>query len=165
MLAPTVIRIPIIPAVAQMVRSSSEAPSVEEASVHRLALQDPHRSCVRVREDRLRAVGRVADCVQPRRDVGERLIPGRLDERAASLRADAAQWPQHTLRMMRALRIAIHLGAQEALGDRMVGVPLHTRDTTVRDRDQHRTRIRAIVRARATHDGGTALVGRVTDHG
>ena len=61
MFAPTVMRIPTVPAIEQIVRSSCDAPSVmEEPAVHRRALQQTHRAGVRVRQDRLRTVARRA---------------------------------------------------------------------------------------------------------
>ena len=73
------------------------AEPVEEAAIHRAVLQEPHRSRVGVRDDRLRAVGRSGDRAEPGRDGVERLVPGDALEAAFALPAHASHRVQHAL--------------------------------------------------------------------
>src|SRR5437868_6315405 len=61
---------------------------------------------------------------------------------------------QHAIAVIRALDVAIHLGAQETVGEGMVRISRDTNRFPVLDRHEHRTRVRAIVRASASNDGG-----------
>ena len=56
-------------------------------------------------------------------------------------------------RMVGALEVAIHLGAEEALGERVVRIALDAHGAPVLDRHEHRARVGAVVRAGAAHDG------------
>src|SRR6185437_1994319 len=66
------------------------AQAMEEATIHRRALEQPHRSRVAVRKDRLRAVARPGDRLEALCDLVERLVPRDAREAALALGADAA---------------------------------------------------------------------------
>ena len=51
------------------------AEQMEEALIHRAALDEPHRAGVRIRKNRLRSVCGAGDRAEPARDLVERLVP------------------------------------------------------------------------------------------
>src|SRR5438552_17703202 len=56
--------------------------------------------------------------------------------------------------MVRALDVSVYLGAQKTVRERMFGIAGHTDRFAVLDRHEHRACVRAIVRTRASDDGG-----------
>ncbi len=66
------------------------AEAMEESPVHRRALQQPHRACIAVRQDRLGSVGRLGNRLETRRDLVQRLVPRDAGKAAFAFRADAS---------------------------------------------------------------------------
>jgi hypothetical protein len=95
-----------------------------------------------------------ADVVQPPGDVVQRLVPRRRLEAPLALGAHAPQRRRQPVRMIGALDVAVHLGAQEPLRHRVVGVALHAYGAAVLHVHQHGARVGAVVRAGAAHDAG-----------
>jgi hypothetical protein len=98
---------------------------VEEAHCHRFALQQAHGAAIAVRQDGLRIAR--GDRLQTRGDLVQCLVPGDLFELALALLADAAQRGQDAVRVVGAVDVARHLGAQHAGGGRMIRVALDLR--------------------------------------
>ena len=124
---------------------------VEEAPIHRRALEQAHRAGVGVRQDRLRPVARLGDRVQPVGDLAQRVVPRDRLEAAASLGADPPQRRAQSVVMVRALDVSIHLGAEEAARERVVGIAGDPHRAPVFDGDEHRAGVGAVVRTRASH--------------
>ncbi len=124
---------------------SRRAEPVEEARGHALALHHAHRAGVAVGQDGLRRARR--DLAQAGGDVAQRLVPRHLHELAATLGPDALERPQHALGVLGALGVARDLGAQRAVGGRVVGVALQPDDLVALDGDAHRAGVGAVVRA------------------
>jgi hypothetical protein len=59
--------------------------------------------------------------------------------------------------MVRALEVSIDLRAEEAVGERVLGVAGDTRGSPALDRRQGGTGVRAVVRTPTTHDARIAL--------
>src|SRR5437867_3207894 len=125
---------------------------MKEAPIDRATLHDPHRAGIRVGQNRLWTVGRPSDLVQSSRDFIERLVPTDGLELAAALRPDAPEWRQQAIAVIRPLDVAIHLGAKESLSERMVGITRDANSPAVLYGDEHRARVRAVVRTSASND-------------
>ena len=129
---------------------------VEKARCHRLPLQQAHGAGVAVRQDGLRIARR--DGLQPLRNVAQRLVPAHALELAAALGAGALHREQHPLGVLHPLRVAGDLGAQRAVGGRVVRVALDADHPVVGHGDAHSAGVGAVVRAGAAHgtfsDGG-----------
>ena len=67
--------------------------------------------------------------------------------------------------MIRTLEVAVHFCAEEAAGERVVGVASDTRRAAALDRRDGRAGIRAIVRTRPAHDTGIAVSENRGAHG
>ena len=67
--------------------------------------------------------------------------------------------------MVGALEVSVHLGAQEAAGERVVGISGDPRRATLLNRHERGAGIGAVVWARATHDAGIALSESGSGHG
>ena len=129
---------------------------VEETAGHRLALDEPHRSRVAVRDDAFGVVGR--DCAEPRGDGLECLVPADPREAPLALRADPLQRMQQAIRVIGALDVARHLRAQDPGGRRVVGIAADAQRAAVAHVDQHRAGVRAVVRTGGTHGARRAVV-------
>ena len=91
------------------------ADGVEEPPVHRRALDHAHRARVRVRQNRLRPVGRRADRVQPRRRSRRAPRPTRSRSNCpAPFGPDAAHRMEQPVAMIGALDVAVDLRAEKA---------------------------------------------------
>ena len=99
------------------------AEQMEEAAVHRRALHEAHRAGVRVRagSPAARRAER-AIALEARRDLVERLVPRDALEASLSFRPDAPQRMEQPLAMIGALEVAIHLRAEEAARERVIGI-------------------------------------------
>ena len=125
---------------------------MEEAMIHRVALNEPEGAGVGVGENGLRSVCGASDVAEAGGDLVERVVPGDALEAAFTLPADAAQWMREATAVVRALDVAIHLCAEEAARERMIGIAGDADGATILDRDEHRARVGAIVRTGTAHD-------------
>ncbi len=98
-----------------------------------------------------------ADGIQPRRDVGQRVVPRHRLEAAGTLGAHAPERVREAVAMVGSFHVAIHLGAQESVRERMLGIAGHAHGASAFDRDEHGAGVGAVVRTRAAHD---PVVGR-----
>ena len=78
---------------------------MEEPPVEAAVLQLAHRAGVAVRQDRLRAVGRRGDRLEPRRDGANRLVPADALELPLALAADALQRVEQPVRVVDAVEV------------------------------------------------------------
>ena len=132
------------------------AESVHHAGGHDVPLDQPLRSHVAVRQDRL-APELVARAQQPlRRDV-DRLLPGGAPEVAVL----AHERVQDALVRVHALEVVRDLAAEEADRDRMVGIARDLRRAPVLDRHVHGAGVGTVVRAGAADEGHAAILRRV----
>ena len=99
----------------------ARAERVEEAAVHAAVGEQAHVAGVRVGQDRLRPV-LGGDRAQPLGDRAERLVPRDALEAPLALAAHAPQRVQQAVGAVDALEVAVHLGAEEALREAVVGV-------------------------------------------
>src|SRR5687767_13977655 len=136
---------------------------MEEPTVHRLALQVPHRSGVRVRQDGFSAV-LSNDCVQAGSDVGQRFVPAHGLEFPASLWPHPAQRMRQPVVVVRPLEVAIYLRAEKALSDRMVRVTVNPHCLSMLHRGDDGAGIRTVVWT-GTADGATGDQGERRAHG
>src|SRR5437016_4389113 len=95
---------------------------MEEAPVHARALDDALGAGVTVGEDRLRALIRIRNCLQPRRDLVQRRVPGDALEPPLALAPDPPLRVLQPLGAVDSLQVARHLRAEEASRERMAGV-------------------------------------------
>ncbi|MCY1221265.1 hypothetical protein D9M72_333130 [compost metagenome] len=126
---------------------------VEEARGHALALHQPHGAGVAVRHDRLRIAR--GDRLQAGGDGVQRLLPGDRRELAFALPADALHRRQQPVRVVGALGVARHLGAQHALRAGMVGIARYLDGTAVLDGDEQGTSVGAVMRTGGADDAGS----------
>lgn len=125
---------------------------MEEALVHRAALNQAERAGVRIWKDRLRSIGRSCDGTEPGGNFIECLVPADALEASFTLPADATKRMRQPLVVIGALEVAIHLRAQKASREGMVGIAGDAYRATVANGNEHRARIGAVVRAGAAHD-------------
>lgn len=125
---------------------------MKEAAIHRRALYDPHRSRVRIGENRLRSLRRRYDGAEPPRNVVECFIPGDALEVTLSLSADSLEWMQQAFRVVGALQVAIYLGTEKSLRKRMVRIALDTDSAAALDGDQGGAGVGTVVRATTSND-------------
>ena len=135
---------------------------VEKPAIHRRALNEPHRSGVGVRKNGFGAI-RCHDRPKSRGNIGKRVVPTGRFELPAAFWADASKRRGESVAMIGAFEIPIHLGAEKALGERMVGVALYTRGAAVFDGDEGGAGVGAIVWAGATDNrsAGVVLIGHL----
>jgi len=124
---------------------------VEEAPIHGAALHQPHRAGIGVGQDGLRPVCRGGDGAQPVGDLVERLVPGDASEPAAALGTHAPHGMEQPLRVIGTLQVPVHLGAEEAGGERVGRVAGHANRPTALHGDQRGAGIRAVVRTGTSH--------------
>ncbi len=126
------------------------AERVEEPHVHRRpALQ--HARGAHVAERQHAGGAAAVDCgEEPFPHEAECFVPGRLAERGAPLGPGAHQWREQPVGVVGALFVLLHLDAQVARGDRVIGVAVHSRDDAVVDRGDPRAVVGAVVRAGPT---------------
>src|SRR5688572_10384742 len=121
---------------------------MEEAAVHRLALQVAHRPGVRVGKDRLGSV--IANhLLKPGGDFAKRFVPAHRLELAAALWSYTTKRVSQPIMMIRTLDVPVDLRAEKPLRNRMIGVPLDADRTTILHRSDNRARVRAIVWTRS----------------
>ena len=128
------------------------AETVEEAPVHRRALDQTHRPAIAVRHDRLGPVARRRDRLELRGDLVERFVPPDTGKATLALAPDPTHWMQHTIRRISAVEIARDLRAELAGGRRMRRVAANLDRLAVFDGDEHRAGVGAIVRACRMND-------------
>ena len=128
---------------------SRGAELMEEASIHRRALQQAHRAGVGVGQDRLRSVARRGDPAEYLGNLGQCAVPGDGREPTTPFGADAAKRRREPTFMIGALDVAIDLRAQESLREGMLRVTGDARRPAILDGHEHGARVRAIVRAGA----------------
>ena len=85
------------------------------------------------------------------------LVPADALELTAALGADAFHGMQQTVRVVSALGVARHLGAEHAVGHGMVRVALHFGGHTVLHGGDQRAGVGAVVRAGAQDGGGVHI--------
>ena len=85
--------------------------------------------------------------LEARRDQVERFVPGDAGEAALALPADAAQGVEDPLGAVDALEVAVDLGAEEALGEAVVGIAAELHRPAPLDLDGHDAGVRTIVGA------------------
>jgi hypothetical protein len=124
---------------------------VEEGVAHVETVQDALGAEVAVREDRLRPV-LGDDLAEATGDLVERLVPGDPLEPAAALGAGSPERVQDAVRVVDAGDVVVHLHAEPAPGERVLGVATDLDGPSVLDGDEHRARVRAVVRTRAPDD-------------
>ena len=141
---------------------------VEKPPGHALALHQAHGARVAVGLDGLGGIGAVfRDGRQTRSDVAQGDFPTHPLELASAFGARAFEGMQNPLRVVGALGIARHLGAQRAAGVRVIGVALHLDGDAVLHRGDQGTGVRAVVRAGPQHPLGLLWVQNKggIDHG
>ncbi len=123
--------------------------SVEEAHVHRAAVEDAKIASVGVRQHRLGAeLG--ADVFQPRRNLRESVVPGNALEgrrAASSLRSYPAHGVKHAVRRVNTVKVLRNLGTQEALRNGMCGIALDAGSASILHRYEGPAGVGTIVRA------------------
>ena len=147
-------RMPTVPAVEQIVRSSSDAPS---AWKKRRSIDEPcSRPIVPAYQYGRIACGPSLDAAIAFSRVGdlvERLVPR---DRARScplpLGPTRRSGVQQPVGVIRALEVAGDLRAEEAARERMVRIAGDADRAAVLDRDEHRAGVGAVVRTGAAHD-------------
>ena len=122
---------------------------VPEAPGHRLTLHETHRAGIAVGSDGLGVA--CGDGPQPRSDVVQCLIPAHRRELTPPLRPDALERRQHPVWVFDALHVPRHLGAQGAVGGRVVRVALQLHHAPALHRHPDGTGVRAIVRTGGVH--------------
>ena len=131
---------------------------VEKAQRHRFALHQAHGAAIAIRQDGLRVA--FCDWLQARCDGVEGLVPADAFEFALALAAHAAHRIQHAVRVIGAVDIARHLGAQHPGRGRMLRIALHFCRHAVFDFDEDGTGVGTIVGAGRTDVGnGHILIG------
>jgi hypothetical protein len=125
------------------------AQAVEKAPVHALALHHAHGAGVAVGQDGLRVAR--GDGARRCGDVGQGFVPADGCELAAALGARALEGREDALGVVAALGVAGDLGAQHAIGVRVVGVALHAGGHAVFHRGEQGAGVGAVVRAGAAH--------------
>ena len=130
----------------------------EQPPVERRHLDQPLHAGGAVRQDGLGA--RLGDDGLPAGgDVGQRLVPAHALEPALALRPDALQRVQHAVRVVDALEVVVHLGAERAARERMRGIAGQPLGGAVPDLDHPAAGVRAVVPAGAA-DGVERMNGR-----
>ena len=115
-------------------------------------VQDPHIPQVAVGQDRLGAE-LVAQRGEPVTDLRDGLGPVDPFETAFALLADAVHGVEQAVGMVGVTVIVADLHAQAALGEGMIRVSPHLGHFAVLDGDQHRARVRTVVRTGRMDDG------------
>jgi predicted dithiol-disulfide oxidoreductase (DUF899 family) len=131
---------------------SVPAEAVEEAPVHRLGLDEPHRAAVAVRHDGLRAVVRVGERAVARRDLVERRVPTDRLEASFALSADSPQAGLDAVGAVRALVVVGDLRAERAAREGVCRVARDRDGAAVLDLHEHGAGVRAVVRAGGADD-------------
>ncbi len=116
---------------------------VEEAAIHAGAVEEPHRAPVRVGKDGFGAV-LAGDAGQIFGDGVERLIPSNALKASFALGAHAASRREQAVGRVDAVKILRDLPAQEAAGNRVIGIAAEPRGLAVLDGDQQRAGVGAI---------------------
>ena len=127
------------------------AERVEERVANGEPVEDPFGAQVAVGKDRLAAVA-VDDRSNRSLISSSACVPGDPFEAAFPFRPDASQGVEHAVGAVGVVRVVVDLDAQAAPGEGMVGVSSHLGGPAVLDGDQHRTGVRTIVGAGASHD-------------
>src|SRR6186713_2055178 len=121
---------------------------MEEATVHRFALQVAHRSRVRIRKDRLGTV--IANhLLKPGGDFAKRLVPTHRFEFPAALWSYSTQRMRQPVMMVGTLDVPIDLCAEKTLSYWMIGVALNANGAAILHSRDHRARVRTVVWTRA----------------
>ena len=129
---------------------------IEKTHGDGLALHHAHGAGVAVGEDALR----VARCnaLEFGGDGVQGFVPTHPHELTAALGTAALQGMQHPLGVVGALGVARHLGAQDAIGERVVRVALHLHRHAVLHGGQQRTGVGTVVGASAQDGGGHGAI-------
>ena len=142
----------------------------KEPPVERFHLNEPLRASGAVGQDRFGSRFR-GNRLEPRADVGERLVPGDTNEIPLTLPADALQRVQHAIGVVHALEVVIHLRAERAAGERVRLIARQLYGRPVPHFDDPRAGVRTVVPARAAHHrqrrgnrghGFLAIVARIS---
>ncbi len=124
----------------------ARAEGVEEAAVHAPVGEQPHVAGVRVGEDRLRTEAG-ADRAEAFRDRVESLVPGDALEPPLSLAPDALHRVEEAIGAVDALEVVVHLGAEKALREPVIGIPSEVHGSVALHRHGHHARVGTIVGA------------------
>ncbi|EXI68478.1 MAG: hypothetical protein AW08_01260 [Candidatus Accumulibacter adjunctus] len=141
------------------------AETVEETAVERTVAEQPRVAGIAVGDDRL---GTMAgdDAAETVGDGVQRLVPADpFEARARPLRADAPQRMQQALRVMDALGVVRHLGAQHAGSRRVIGRAGDLQHAALADRDLECAGVRAVMRTGATYRVADGVFGNRLRHG
>ena len=148
MVLPSVALSPAAPALAQIVRSSRLAPSAWKKRRSMLPYDEQaHVAGVGVRQDRLRRRARAIARGTGRRSVSSASSQEMRAKRPSPLRPHAPHRVQDALGAVDALEVLVHLGAEEALREAVVGVAADRHRAAVLDLDRHHAGVGAVVRA------------------
>ncbi len=134
-------------------REEARPQRLEEPAVHASVREQAHVARVGIRKDGLRPVGG-DDLAEALRDGAEGFVPGDPRESALAFLADAFQRMQDAVGAVDALEVAVHLGAQEPLGEAMLGVAAEGHRPALVDRHRHHAGVRAVVGAHHLVDAG-----------
>ena len=122
----------------------------KEPPVERFHLNEPLRASGAVAQDRFGSRFR-GNRLEPRADVGERLVPGDTNEIPLTLPAFALQRVQHAIGVVHALEVVIHLRAERAAGERVRPIARQLYGRPIPHFDNPRAGVRTVVPARAAH--------------
>ena len=125
------------------------AECIKKALRQPIALNKPHGPRIAVGHNTLRIACR--NLSETSCNLGDCDCPRHRLKLPRTLRPDSTQRLGQAIRMMGAFRISSHLGAQNAVRRRMIGVPLNPNDAVAADRHPQRAGIRAIMRASRAH--------------
>src|SRR5262245_51845924 len=117
---------------AHRARQTRSSDAGEQARVGGALREEPVRSAVAERQDRL-AAGALTHALDPLDDQVERVVPPDPFEDAVTLATDAALWMEQALRAVYVSRKTSHLAAQETLGEGVVVRAVELDDDSVLD--------------------------------
>ena len=123
------------------------AQTVEEPSVQAAGLELAHRPAVAVGQDGLGTFGRARDRREPPGDEVEGLVPRDPLEPSFPLHPHPLHRVKQTFGAIDPIEEPRHLLAEEAPGERVIGIAPQADGHAVLDRHEHAARIRAIERA------------------
>src|SRR5262249_35126023 len=123
------------------------AQAMEEPPVQAARLELAHRPAIAIGKDRLRAVGRAGDLVEPACDGVDGVIPGDALESSFALLADPFQRVEQSIDAVDPVKISGHLLAEESAREGMVGVASQLHGDAAPDCHEHAARVGAVERA------------------
>ena len=125
---------------------------MKEPPVHRFALDQAHRSGVRVGEDRLRTIRGLDDALESVGNDTECLVPARSPERGGPFRSGSNHRVKQPFRVVSPLGVTIHFGAEKTVRVRVIGIPRDLDCSAIPHRHQHRAGVGTVVGAGGAYD-------------